>query len=82
MIEKAKLCPTIGMIPSSYFTSMTYEEQLLWLCKKMNEIIDFANNNLSEQLKEFINNEFNNMIINTMYETDTETLVLYLERNK
>lgn len=34
---------SIGMIPLSYYESLTYEEQLLWLQKNMNEIIDACN---------------------------------------
>ena len=35
---------TIGALPSSYLASLTYEEQLLWLSKKTDEIISFINN--------------------------------------
>ena len=42
---------TIGLLPASYLVSMTYEEQLLWLCNyientlipKMNELIETFN---------------------------------------
>lgn len=43
---------TLGEIPSSYLVSMTYEEQLIWLCHflendivpRMNEVITIVNN--------------------------------------
>ena len=82
MIQKRTLgCSpyTIGELPTSYLVSMTYEEQLIYLMKKMQEIIDFANNKLSEQLKEYIELNFNNIMMNTLYESETETLILYLE---
>jgi hypothetical protein len=38
---------TIGMLPSSYKESLTYEEQLMYFMKTLNETIDVVNN-LSE----------------------------------
>lgn len=46
------MCTTIGNIPSSYVDSMSYEEQILWLCKFLNEkvlptlnyMVDFFDN--------------------------------------
>ena len=46
---------TIGMIPLSYRESLTYEEQLLWLQKNLNEAIELLN-----QLKE----DFENIDLN------------------
>lgn len=53
---------TIGLLPSSYLVSMTYEEQLLWLCNylentllpKLNELINTFNTD-TETLEEAIN---------------------------
>ena len=45
----------IGMIPLSYRESLTYEEQLLWLQKNLNEAIELLN-----QLKE----DFDNIDLN------------------
>lgn len=43
-IKSCKINPTIGMIPTSYKMSMTYEEQLIWFCNKMeNELIPTLN---------------------------------------
>lgn len=54
---------TIGELPSSYLVSMTYEEQLLWLCNYLentllptiNELITTFNTD-TEILEEAINN--------------------------
>jgi hypothetical protein len=70
---------TIGHLPSSYKISLTYEEQLLELGKKTEEIINFINDVLEQQLNEYINARFNDMIINSMYDPATETLILYLD---
>lgn len=66
-----KLCMTIGMIPSSYKLSMTYEEQLLWFCNFLeNTVIPTVDNNaeavtelqnLYIQLKNYIDNYFTNL---------------------
>lgn len=54
---------TIGLLPTSYLVSMTYEEQLLWLCNylektllpKMNELIETFNGDTAI-IQEAINN--------------------------
>lgn len=70
---------TIGALPTSYLASLSYEQQLIYLCRKMDEMINFINNNITEQIKEYINEEFNNIMLNSMYEAETETLILYLD---
>lgn len=47
-----KFCCTIGTLPSSYIVSLSYEEQLWWLCDYLkNTVIPSINNN-AEALKE------------------------------
>lgn len=77
-----RLCPSLGALPTSYLASLSYEEQLVYLCKKMDEIINFMNGEIDGEIRDYINQEFNNMIINTMYIPETETLVLYLDRSE
>ena len=63
-------CMTIGMIPTSYKMSMTYEEQLLWFCKFLeDEVIPVVNNNslVVEELKHYfetldVQEEINNKL--------------------
>ena len=74
------MCPTLGHLPTSYLASLTFEEQLLNIGEKTDEIINFINNILQEKMDDYINKTFNDMIINTMYISDTETLVLYLDK--
>lgn len=74
-------CVTIGELPSSYLQSMSYEEQLIMLFRKVEEIISWANNQLSHEIKNYIEQNFNDMMINSMYESETETLILYLDRS-
>lgn len=73
---------TIGALPSSYLASLTYEEQLLWLSKKTDEIISFINNILEQKISEYIEEKFNDIMLDSMYEAETETLVLYLSHEE
>lgn len=73
---------TIGALPSSYLASLTYEEQLLWLSKKTDEIIGFINDILEQKISEYINEKFNDIMLDSMYESETETLVLYLTQEE
>ena len=66
-----KFCCTIGNLPTSYMISLTYEEQLLWLCNYLeNTVIPAINTNaeaveevqeLYNQLKEYVDNYFDNL---------------------
>ena len=69
---------SLGHLPASYALSLSYEEQLICIGKKADEIIDFINTILEQKISEYINAKFNDMIIDTMYEAETETLILYL----
>lgn len=71
---------TIGELPTSYFESLSYYEQICLLCNKMNEIIDFMNNNISAEIKAYIDKEFNNILLDTMYNEETETLIMYINK--
>lgn len=66
-----RFCMTIGNLPSSYLVSMTYEEQLLWLCDYLEKtVIPTINNNseatkeiqeLFNQLKNYVEHYFDNL---------------------
>ena len=71
---------SLGHLPTSYAVSLSYEEQLMCIGKKTDEIIDFINTILEQKISKYINEKFNDMIIDTMYEEETETLVLYLNQ--
>ena len=72
---------TIGALPTSYLASLSYEEQLLCIGAKTDEIVTFINSVLEQSINEYINAKFNDMVINALYEPSTETLVLYLDSN-
>ena len=66
-----KMIMTIGTLPSSFYSSMSYYESMVWLYEYLkNEIIPTVNNNaeavnelqnLYVQLKEYIDNYFENL---------------------
>ena len=66
-----KFCYTIGMIPTSYKASLTYEEQLMWFCNFLeNTVIPTVNNNglaveelqnLFIQLTNYVDTYFENL---------------------
>lgn len=66
-----RFCCTIGNLPTSYMISLTYEEQLLWLCQYLEKtVIPAINTNaeavaevqkLYNQLKEYVDNYFDNL---------------------
>lgn len=68
-----KFCCSIGNLPSSYMTSLSYEEQLLWFCDYLeNTVIPTINNNeeavqelqnLYIELKSYVDNYFENLDI-------------------
>lgn len=60
------------------FDSITDWKILQKLGCKTNEIIRFINNILEEKLDEYIDKRFNDIMLDSMYEAETETLVLYL----
>lgn len=49
------MCASIGEIPTSYLESMTYEEQLLWLCNFLENTVIPAVNENNEKALEVLN---------------------------
>lgn len=71
---------SIGVLPTSYLASLSYEQQLIYLCRKMDEIISFINNNIDQKLKDYIDERFNDILLDTIYDAETETLIMYINR--
>lgn len=76
----------IGANPNFPFIEETFDSITNWetiekIGNKTNEIIAFINTILEQKLSEYINAKFNDMVIDSMYEAQTETLVLYLRQN-
>lgn len=81
-----KFCYTIGMIPTSYKQSLTYEEQLMWFCDFLqNTVIPTVNNNaqaveelqnLYTQLQSYVDNYFANLDIQTEINNKLDEMAL------
>lgn len=66
-----RFCVTIGALPTSYMLSLSYEEQLLWFCKFLQDTVIPALNNNGEavaelqalyvELKNYVDNYFKNL---------------------
>ena len=66
-----RILATIGELPTSYLISMTYEEQLIWLCNYLEQtVIPAINNNADAvkevqdalvELKEYVDNYFESL---------------------
>lgn len=64
------------ILPLTYDDSLSYYEQVCKLTTKMNEIVNFINTNVNDALKEYIDAQFNNLIIDAIYDESTETITL------
>ena len=66
-----RMIATIGQIPTSYLISMSYEEQLIWLCNYLEKTVIPAIDNNAEaleevqklfiELKDYVDNYFDNL---------------------
>ena len=62
----------------------TNDEEVVYNIKDetaRNEIIYFLNNIVEEKLVEYIEKKFNDIMLSSMYDEETETLILYLQKN-
>ncbi len=75
-MDKVFIPCSAKILPLSYDDSLSYYEQVCKLTGKVNEIIDFINTGANEALKEYIDTQFNNLIINAIYNENKETITL------
>lgn len=68
------------ILPLVYDESLSYYEQLCKLTACMNKMIDVLNNTIDKTIKDYIDIQFNNIMLNTMYDSESETLILYLDK--
>lgn len=82
--NKLRLLPPMQYLQNFPFLDYDFDATTDWavmqeLGKKTNEIICFINNVLDEKLIEYIDKRFNDIMLNSMYDAETETLILYLK---
>ncbi len=69
---------TVGEIPSSFKESLSYYEAISVIIDKINELNEFINTILTREISAYIDERFNDMMIEAMYDAPTETLTLSL----
>lgn len=75
-MDKVFIPCSVKILPVSYDYSLSYYEQLCKLTDKMNELVEFINNNFSEQIQNYLDKKFDDLMINAIYDEATETIVL------
>lgn len=63
------------------FDALTDYELFSKMVGYVKKLDAFVKNDLEDALKKYINEEFNNIMLDAMYNAETETLVLYLDRS-
>ena len=67
------------ILPLTYDDSLSYYEQLCKLTNKMNELVDFVNGEISTTIQNYLDQHFNDIMINAIYDESTETIILEKE---
>lgn len=67
------------ILPLTYDDSLSYYEQLCKLTNKMNELINFVNGEISTTIQNYLDQHFNDIMINAIYDESTETIILEKE---
>lgn len=80
-LTPASLC-NINPFIENNFDSLTQYQLLMKLSEKVNELISVFNDTVDSKIKDYIDVQFNNIMINTMYDSETETLTMYLDKSK
>lgn len=73
--------PIYKVIPLAFDESMSYYECICKLTAKINELISVFNEELTDELTAYIDERFNEIMIDAMYDSSTETLILYLSNS-
>lgn len=76
MVNKFKMAFCQKVLPLAYDESLSYYEVLCKLTDKMNEVIDFMSDNISEVGYKLVNEFLKKMFANALYTKETENLTL------
>ena len=66
--------PVFPIIPLEYEESLSYMEWLIQLTKNQNEISKLLSGNIDNVIEEYIDKRFDNLMINAIYNEETETI--------
>ena len=67
------------ILPLTYDDSLSYYEQLCKLTNKMNELVNFVNGEISTTIQNYLDQHFNDIMINAIYDESTETIIFEKE---
>lgn len=66
--------PVFPIIPLEYAESLSYMEWLIQLTKNQNEISKLLSGDIDSLIEEYIDKRFDNLMINAIYDEETETI--------
>lgn len=69
---------SLSEIPNVYNLGYSMEQQILILMKKTNEIIFTFNNVINDKIDQYVEGRINELFIDSIYDSSTETLRLYI----
>lgn len=78
-VTPVNMCNYTKILPLVYSDSLSYYEDVCKLVEKTNELIDYINKLLTDYIVQLIQEQFNNLLIDTIYDSETEDLTLYLK---
>ena len=65
-----------NILPLVFDDSMSYYETVCKLVYTVNQLIGIINGDLSDNIKQYIDEQFNNIMITAIYDPETETILL------
>lgn len=68
-----------SILPLVFDDSISYYEAISRLIYTVNQLVLLINNSIDENLKSYIDSKFDSLMINAIYDEETETIVLRKE---
>lgn len=65
-----------NILPLVFDDSISYYEKVCKLVYTVNQLIGIINGDLSDNIKQYIDEQFNNIMITAIYDPETETILL------
>lgn len=69
-----------NILPLVFDDSMSYYETLCKLMYTVNQLVNVINGNIDSSIQQYIDKHFNNIMINAIYDPETETITLATEK--
>lgn len=73
MLERIRAC-CYKILPLVYDQSLSYYETLCKVVSKLNEVIDYVNTTVTNEIKQAIGK----LVIDAVYDSESETLTIYI----